>query len=104
MLRKPSIKLKAGETVKAIVVVKDPDNDPVSYRWEILPESTDLGWGGDHESRPGTLLSIESEQTDLEMVAPITAGAYRLFLYATDAGNRSATANIPFYVEESVAK
>jgi hypothetical protein len=99
-----NIKLKAGETVKAIVVVKDPDNDPVSYRWEILPESTDLGWGGDHESRPGTLLSIESEQTDLEMVAPITAGAYRLFVYATDTGNRSATANIPFYVEESVAK
>jgi hypothetical protein len=99
-----NIKLKAGETVKAIVVVNDPDNDPVRYRWEILPESTDLGWGGDHESRPGTLLSIESEQTGLEMVAPITAGAYRLFVYATDAGNRSATANIPFYVEESVAK
>jgi hypothetical protein len=96
-----NIKLKAGNTVKATVVVNDPDMDPVSFRWEILPESTDLGWGGDHESRPGTLLSIETEQSGLEIEVPQAPGAYRLFVYATDTGNRSATANIPFYVKES---
>ena len=56
--------------------------------------------GGDLESRPETMLAIEVDQTEIEVNAPKTPGAYRLFIYATDSGNRSATANIPFFVEE----
>jgi hypothetical protein len=81
------------------VVVTDQENDPIRYRWEILPESTDLGMGGDFESRPETLLSLENENPDLEFEAPETPGPYRLFIYATDPGNKSSTANIPFFVE-----
>jgi hypothetical protein len=95
-----NIRLKPGEKYKATVVATDYENDPILYRWEILPESTDLGMGGDLESRPETLLSIELEQSEIELDAPNTPGAYRLFIYATDDGNRSATANIPFFVEE----
>ncbi|TFH27605.1 MAG: hypothetical protein E4H10_03290 [Bacteroidia bacterium] len=95
-----NIKLKVGEKYKAIVLATDYENDPIVYRWEILPESTDLGMGGDYESRPETLLSMELEQSEIELDAPSTPGAYRLFIYATDNGNRSATANIPFFVEE----
>jgi hypothetical protein len=95
-----NVKLKAGEKYQATVVATDYENDPIMYRWEILPESTDLGMGGDYESRPETLLSMESEQSEIELDAPNTPGAYRLFIYATDDGNRSATANIPFFVEE----
>ena len=65
-----------------------------------LPESTDLGMGGDYESRPETLLSMEVSEAEIELEAPGNPGAYRLFVYATDDGNRSATANIPFFIEE----
>jgi len=56
--------------------------------------------GGDYESRPETLLSMEVEQSEIELDSPMNPGAYRLFIYVTDEGGRSATANIPFFVEE----
>jgi len=95
-----NIRLKAGEKYSASVLATDHENDPITYRWEVLPESTDLGMGGDYESRPETLLSMENDQSEIEVDAPLNPGAYRLFVYATDDGNRSATANIPFFVEE----
>ncbi len=94
-----NILLKPGESYTARVLVTDYENDPIRYRWEILPESTDLGTGGDYESRPETLFSLENQNPDLEFKAPETHGAYRLFVYATDPGDKSATANIPFFVE-----
>jgi len=95
-----NIRLKTGEKYVASVLATDYENDSINYRWEILPESTDLGEGGDYESRPETLLSIEVSQAEIELEAPKNPGAYRLLVYATDEGNRSATANIPFFVEE----
>jgi hypothetical protein len=95
-----NIRLRAGEKFSAIALVTDYENDPVTYRWEILPESTDLGMGGDYESRPQTLLSMEVDEPEIESEAPAYPGAYRLFVYATDTGHKSATANIPFYVME----
>jgi hypothetical protein len=95
-----NVRLEAGKPYTAKVEVTDYENDPITYRWEILPESTDLGMGGDFESRPETLLAMENEQAEISLDAPINPGAYRLFVYATDEGNRSATANIPFLVEE----
>jgi hypothetical protein len=95
-----NVRLKAGEKYSASVVASDYEQDAITYRWEVLPESTDLGMGGDLESRPETLLAIEVDQAEIEVDAPKTPGAYRLFVYATDSGNRSATANIPFFVEE----
>lgn len=95
-----NVRLQAGETYRARAVALDHEGDPITYRWEILPESTDLGMGGDYESRPQTLLSIEVEESEIEVPAPEVPGAYRLFVYATDPGHRSATANIPFYVSD----
>ena len=95
-----NIRLKLGESYAAHVQAKDYENDPITYKWEVLPESTDLGMGGDYESRPETLLSKEVSDAEIVLEAPMNPGAYRLFVYATDEGNRSATANIPFFVEE----
>ncbi len=95
-----NVRLKAGDTYKAEVQAKDYEGDPLSYRWEVLPESTDLGMGGDYETTPETLLSMEVGQAEIELDAPKNPGAYRLFIYVTDDGGRSATANIPFFVEE----
>ncbi len=94
-----NIKLKAGKRYEAVVVASDYENDQVEYRWEILPESTDLGLGGDHEDRPETLFSVLGDQAAIEIEVPEIPGPYRLFVYVTDEGHRSATANIPFLIE-----
>jgi hypothetical protein len=72
----------------------------MSYRWEILAESIDLQEGGDYEGRPRSIsISIDLEKDGtLHFKAP-KAGAYRLFVYATDGFNHAATANIPFLVQ-----
>ena len=95
-----NIKLRAGERYNAAVLASDRENGPITYLWELLPESTDLGVGGDLESRPGRLFSFVSEKSEIEMEAPQIPGAYRLFIYVTDEMNGSATANIPFLVEK----
>ncbi|MCP4312263.1 MAG: hypothetical protein GY790_13440 [Bacteroidetes bacterium] len=94
-----NIRLKAGGTFRTVVVATDPENDIMSYRWELLPESTDLGMGGDMEGHPGTLISLITDSGDAEFDTPQSPGAYRMYVYVTDEGNRSATANIPFLVE-----
>jgi hypothetical protein len=95
-----NIQLKAGENYKAAVIATDHENDPITYRWEVMAESTDQRMGGDFESTPETLLSLENDQDEIGLESPLTPGAYRLFVYVTDEGNRSATANIPFLVKE----
>ncbi len=47
-----NIYLQAGKSYNALTVAIDPDNDKLSYRWEILPEPTQLSQGGDFEARP----------------------------------------------------
>jgi len=95
-----NIRLKAGGRYNAVVSAKEYENEALVYRWEILPESTDLGLGGDLENRPDTHLSIKTDKSELEIDILHAPGAYRLFVYVSDPGNRSATANIPFYIEE----
>lgn len=97
-----NIYLTAGAQYYANVEVTDPEEDPLSYRWELLPESTDLKEGGDPESRPQALKGLfrEQQQAELQFRAPAREGAYRLFVYVSDPNNKVATANIPFYVRQ----
>ncbi|MEL6973644.1 MAG: hypothetical protein AAFO02_26065, partial [Bacteroidota bacterium] len=69
---------------------------------EIMPESTDLGDGGDLESVPEPvkgLFSGESNSAAVEFKTPATEGAYRIFVSVADGNNHVAHANIPFYVK-----
>jgi hypothetical protein len=94
-----NITLNTGTEYTSEIVVIDPENDEVNYRWEILPESTDLKDGGDEESRPKAVegLFIKQEKGKLIFKAP-EKGVYRLFVYVGDGHDHSATANIPFMV------
>ncbi len=94
------IYLKPGASCPVAARVSDPDRDPLTYRWELLPETTDLSVGGDRESRPQALPGVQpgtAGQATLHV--PDKPGAYRLFLYASDGHNNVATANTPFYVQ-----
>ena len=92
--------LKSGESYSAIIESVDPDKDKLSYRWEVKPESDSSAKGGDFEEDIGNLydsIGTRSGNT-AEIIAPETAGAYRLFVYVTDGHNHVGHANIPFLV------
>ena len=96
-----SVKLKAGETYKALVNVSDPDNDPLNYIWEVRRESVATQTGGDAEYIPATIRDSFTNTVDgkADLIAPSRKGAYRLFITVEDGQNHAAHANIPFWVE-----
>lgn len=96
-----SVYLKPSSISKAVSVVSDPDHDKLSYRWELLPEPTQVSQGGDHEDRPQPIQNLLSAAREgkVALKAPDKEGAYRLFVYVTDGNNNVATANIPLYVK-----
>lgn len=95
-----SIQLKASTKYEVLVDAVDPDRDQLDYHFEMLPEATEVGEGGDHENRPGTIkFELEVFKGNrTAIVSPAKKGAYRLFVYVKDGHNNVATANIPFYV------
>ena len=105
--RKPSqsIHLKAGQSCSARLDAMDPDNDPLSYRWEIMEESTARSVGGDRESIPsqvpGSITNAIASEVFIR--APEKPGPYRLFAYVFDGKGHAAHANIPFCVDPANA-
>jgi hypothetical protein len=96
-----SIYLKAGDKYEATVSTKDPDGDKVKVEWLVFPESQDTKAGGDFEDDLQPVLGVLSKRKgeSATLVAPNKEGAYRLFVFVTDKDNRTAYANIPFYVK-----
>ena len=95
------ISLDAG-TYRVVVSAKDPDGDSLSYQWSVKPESRATQEGGDYEAPISDLVGpIENPSSpETTMVAPVEAGAYRLFVYVYDGKGHAAHANIPFLVAE----
>jgi hypothetical protein len=98
-----NVRLKPGQLYQAKVQATDSDQDPLTYSWEVMEESTERKVGGDLESKPKSLPGLVAapgeSQTDFK--APAIPGAYRLFAYVRDGKGHAAHANIPFYVEQS---
>ena len=93
-----SIQLKAGTAYEAVVDAIDPNQDRLTFHYELLPEATNVGEGGDHEDRPKTVPLKLANLNKVRITTPAANGAYRLFVYVKDGKNNVATANIPFYV------
>lgn len=98
-----SVYATAGQTDEVLAVATDPDQDKLSYRWELLPEPTKVGEGGDFEERPKTIDHVfrnNDGSGKAQVQVPQQEGAYCLFVYITDGNNNVATANLPFYVRK----
>ncbi len=95
-----NLRVPSGKLMTAQATVVDPNGDPITYRYELLPESTATSEGGDAEVRPQPItgLFIGDPASQMMLNAPSAPGNYRLFVYASDGKNKSATANIPFQV------
>jgi hypothetical protein len=94
--------VKPGSSYSISAVAADPDNDKLTYRWEVLTEPTQVGEGGDFEAKPKAVENVISSiasHGQATLKAPAKEGGYRLFVYVTDGNNNVATANIPFYVK-----
>jgi len=94
------VSLFVGEEMTIQATANDPDQEPLSYIWEVLEEPVQLGVGGSRESRPasvGEVLSANSPQ--LLIQAPEESGFYRLFVYVLDKQGHVGTANVPFQVK-----
>lgn len=100
-----NIRLVPGKTCKAKLQASDENGDPLTYSWEVLPESTDLKDGGDAESRPETLagLVVSPDKAQTEVKVPAKPGAYRLFGYVFDGKGGAAHVNLPFLVESEAS-
>jgi hypothetical protein len=98
--RYDSVHLQSKNEYTLSFTVEDPDNDPLKIEIEVLHESTDLGEGGDRESRPDAITDLvtEIDKGNIRFNAPAETGAYRIFIYIRDGHNHAATANVPFYV------
>ena len=96
-----SVRLKAGRRYAAKVDVVDPDDDPLTFRWSIKPESTTTAVGGDLEAPIADLDGVfvgDAAQAEVSLTAPTEPGHYRLFVMAYDGHGHVAHANIPFLV------
>jgi len=97
------IYLQHSKDYPITVFASDPNQDKMTARWELLPESTDLKNGGDREGRPTAVpASVTVKNLNKAVLkTPEKEGPYRLFLYISDGHNKVATANIPFYVKSA---
>jgi len=97
-----NVTLKSGVTYQASVDSTDSKGDSLTYRWEVKAESMASQEGGDFEKNISNIENLIENPTvrNIQIKAPQTSGAYRLFVYVYDNHNHAAHANIPFYVED----
>jgi len=95
-----NIFLEKGSRHSSTVYTHDPDNDLLTFSWEILHEGTNFPYGGQGEEKPPEVngLIMDTTKPKIEFNAPGQDGPYRLFVYIYDGAKHFATANMPFYV------
>ena len=94
--------LKPESSGVAEVIALDPEQDSLSYHWEVLPEIEVNDGAVDRLKKPKQVEGVLpqfSNSPSITLRAPDKEGAYRLFVTISDGNNNIATANIPFYVE-----
>jgi hypothetical protein len=84
----------------ATAYVTDPEDDPLTYEWQLLAEGPfDWGPAGWPVMPPHPKLILEQNGPNLRFRAPATTGHYRLFVIARDGHGGAGSWNFPFTVE-----
>lgn len=94
-------RVKPGQKVSIRVIYEDPEDDPLTYDWEVLAESTDRRVGGDEEKRPDAVLGAvqpSGRKGEIDLLVPQTPGPYRLFVTVKDGKGSASVDNWPFLV------
>ncbi len=96
------IVIRPGSVHEARVVGNEPDNDRLTYLWEIRPEAEYASYAGHGEVTPPVLPDLIGVlgEGKVSFKAPDAAGAYRIYVYLYDRHNHYAAANKPFLVKE----
>jgi hypothetical protein len=96
-----NVRLKPGQTYVAKVQASDPDQDPLTYFWDVMEESKEHKVGGDVESKPRQLSGLieDPKRSEIALKSPTQPGAYRVYAYVFDGKGHAAHVNIPFYVD-----
>jgi hypothetical protein len=93
--------ISVGQMVPASIEVSDSENDPLTYEWEVVAESTDKKAGGDAEKAPPAIPECTAGQQGaaITVKAPAKSGAYRLFVTVRDGKGGASKDNLPFFVQ-----
>jgi hypothetical protein len=91
-----------GQEVTAEVKATDPENDKLTYAWQVREETSDPREGGDAEAVPPVVPGAVLQQAGPHITfrTPQKSGAYRLFVEVRDGKGSVATANVPFFVKK----
>jgi hypothetical protein len=92
--------LRPGQRVPVRAVARSISDSALRHEWAVYQESRDRRSGGDAEASPPPIPGVlrSADRPVATLIAPVP-GRYRLFLTVRDAEGRSATANLPFWVE-----
>lgn len=99
-IRYQDIIFTPGSSHSAMATASDPDNDKLTFRWEIKPEAKYASYAGQGEVAPKPVPGlIGGSSSEVMFKTPALLGAYRLFVYAFDNKGHFSTANLPFLVK-----
>ena len=87
-----------GARIVCSIKAGDPDNDPITFRWELRPDvANNRSTGGDFEPSAAPIAGAVERQDGQSAVLriPEKAGDYRIFVYVENQYKGAATANLP---------
>ncbi|WP_242928757.1 glycoside hydrolase family 2 TIM barrel-domain containing protein [Pontibacter vulgaris] len=95
-----AIYTKPGAPIQVQIETQDDRSNQLAYTWEIRPEGRYKKDKYNKEIEPAPVWSLTQDKGTgkLKLQVPEKEGPYRLYIYVTDASQKVATGNIPFFV------